>query len=113
VVEYVVNIHTEIDELALHELDVFARGDIQAPTSYTGYRVWVEVASNAGLGMLEDDLAWVAGKSERIETVSAGVLKSGSNMVALRIIHLSVYTSEVTAGASAGFPSYISPFRVE
>ena len=113
VVKYIVNIHTEIEAFALHEFDVFAHGQIHTPTSRTGQHHLIEVASYTGLGFLEDYDARVAGKSKRVEVLSAIVLKTGSDIVALGIIHLHVLIAEEKAIARAVFPGDVSAFSIK
>ena len=65
-IKYIMNIHTEVDALSFREFDAFAHSQIQSPASRTGERIWVEVASYARPGFLEDYDARVAGKSKRV-----------------------------------------------
>ena len=113
VVEYIVNIYTEVDALAFHEFDVFAYGHVQRPTSRTRQLIDLEIAYCAGLGLLENDCARVAGKSDCVEILSAAVLQAGGNSVALRIIHLYVHIAVEKTGARAGFPGDVPAFCVK
>ena len=122
VVEYVVDIYTEVDALASMNsmFLLMAISRLQRPARSAN---WSKVASFR-FGSLEDDHTRIACKRDRFEVLTAcgnkpravGELRRGLvalNDKAPRIRHLHVLVAEVGPTGCTMFPSYASAFGVE